>query len=182
MGSGGVGIPRLYLDEVRSKVLILTGQSTANASLIEALKGLSTAVEASTIDQAIEALRNDHFDAVFSDSADFLPLERALVSQQASLILNTIGEGVCIVDAEGRSNWMNKRMQAWPARVHEKIRRACQGSFELFSKQVSPQTPDTPATFNRSKRYSLNIEDQQFMEMICSPVINPAGQVVQVVA
>src|SRR5437763_592751 len=141
MGSGGVGIPRLYLDEVRSKVLILTGQSTANASLIEALKGLSTAVEASSIDQAIEALRHDHFDAIFSDSADFLPLERALVSQQANLILNTIGEDVCIVDGEARCNWMNKKMAAWPARVHEKIRRTCQEAFHLFSTQVSPASP-----------------------------------------
>src|SRR4051794_38792168 len=134
------------------------------------------------MDQAIEALRNDHFSAVFSDSADFLPLERALVSQQANLILNTIGEGVCIVDGEARCNWMNKKMQAWPARVHEKIRRTCQEAFELFSKQVSPQTPETPANFSRSKRYTLNIEDQQFLEMIASPVISPAGQVVQVVA
>lgn len=134
------------------------------------------------MDEAIELLRHDHFNAVFSDSDDFLPLERALVSQQANLVLNTIGEGVCIVDGEGRCNWMNKKMAAWPARVHEKIRRTCQESFELFSKQVSPQTADTPAAFNRSKRYALNIEDQQFMEMIASPVINPAGQVVQVVA
>jgi CheY-like chemotaxis protein len=134
------------------------------------------------MDEAIELLRHDHFSAVFSDSDDFLPLERALVSQQANLVLNTIGEGVCIVDGEGRCNWMNKKMAAWPARVHEKIRRTCQEAFELFSKQVSPQTADTPAAFNRSKRYAFNIEDQQYMEMIASPVINPAGQVVQVVA
>src|SRR6478752_5292857 len=170
------------LQETRSKVLVLAGQSTVNAAIVDTLRQTCDIVETSSIDGAIEALRNDHFAAIFSDSADFLPLERALVSQQANLILNTCGEGVCIVDAEGRCNWMNKKMQAWPGRVHEKIRRACQGSFELFSKQVSPQTPDTPATFNRSKRYSLNIEDQQFMEMICSPVINPAGNVVQVVA
>jgi CheY-like chemotaxis protein len=143
-------------------------------------------VEAASMDQAIEALRHDHFDAIFSDSADFLPLERALVSQQANLILNTIGEGVCIVDGEARCNWMNKKMQAWPARVHEKIRRTCQEAFQLFSTQVSPHSnPDStaqPLFFSRSKRYALNIEDQQFLEMIASPVIAPAGQVVQVVA
>ena len=170
------------MDGTRSKVLVLSGQSRANAAAIDALRANSDVVEIASIDEAIDALRRDHFSAIFSDSADFLPLERALVSQQANLVLNTIGEGVCVVDTEGRCNWMNKRMQAWPPRVHEKIRRACQGSFELFGKQVSPQTPETPAGFNRSKRYSLNIEDQQFMEMICSPVINPAGQVVQVVA
>ncbi len=134
------------------------------------------------MEQAIELLRRESFSAVFSDSADFLPLERALVSQQASLILNTIGEGVCIVDGEGRCNWMNKKMSVWPPRVLDKIRKTCRESFDLFSKQVSPQSADTPASFNRSKRYALNIDEQQFMEMIASPVIDPAGTVVQVVA
>jgi CheY-like chemotaxis protein len=169
------------LNDSRCKVLVLSGQGRCGQA-VEALRATCDVVEIGSIDQAINALRGDQFSAIFSDSGDFLPLERALVSQQANLILNTIGEGVCIVDAEGRANWMNKKMQAWPARVHEKIRRACQGSFELFTKQVSPATPDSPPAFNRSKRYALNIEDQQFMEMICSPVINPAGQVVQVVA
>ena len=173
---------RIRLSSNRVKVLVLSGQSHANAEAISSLRQSCDVVQTSTIDEAIELLRHDQFGAIFSDSADFLPLERALVSQQANLVLNTIGEGVCIVDAEGRCNWMNKKMAAWPARVHEKIRRTCQGSFELFSKQVSPQTADTPAAFNRSKRYALNIEEQEFMEMIASPVINPAGQVVQVVA
>jgi two-component system, sensor histidine kinase SagS len=170
------------LSETRSKVLILKGQTTINSPVAQSIRSCCDAVEISTIDQAIDALRNDHFDAVFSDSADFLPLERALVSQQANLILNTIGEGVCIVDGEGRCNWMNKKMHAWPARVHEKIRRVCQEAFELFSKQVTPVTSENSSYFSRSKRYALNIEDQQFLEMIASPVISPSGHVVQVVA
>ena len=171
------------MHETRSKVLVLAGQSSANAALVEHLRQCCDVVETTSIDRAIEALRNDNFSAIFSDSADFLPLERALVSQQANLILNTIGEGVCIVDGEGRCNWMNKKMQAWPARVHEKIRRTCKEAFELFTKQVSPtQSPDPPVFSSRAKRYALNIEDQQFLEMIASPVISPAGQVVQIVA
>jgi two-component system, sensor histidine kinase SagS len=172
----------LQQDE-RSKVLILTGQTGAHGPIVDALRQHADVTETSTIDQAIAALRSEHFAAVFSDAGDFLPLERALVSQQANLILNTIGEGVCIVDGEGRCNWMNKKMAAWPPRVHEKIRRTCQEAFQLFSTQVSPQpNNEAPAGFNRSKRYALNIEDQQFLEMIGSPVISPNGQVVQVVA
>lgn len=137
------------LNDTRCKVLVLSGQGRYGPA-VDALKATCEVVEAASIDLAIDALRSDQFSAIFSDSADFLPLERALVSQQANLVLNTIGEGVCIVDAEGRCNWMNKKMQAWPARVHEKIRRSCQGSFELFSKQVSPANPETPPAFNRS--------------------------------
>ena len=170
------------MDETRNKVLVLAGSTSGHSPAIEGLRSRCEVVEVPTVDQAIELLRREHFSAVFSDSADFLPLERALVSQQASLILNTIGEGVCIVDGEGRCNWMNKKMSVWPPRVLEKIRKTCQESFELFSKQVSPQNADTPAAFNRSKRYALNVEEQQFMEMIASPVIDPEGHVVQVVA
>jgi len=169
------------LDVERNKVLVLANSSTVNTVAIESLKTQCDVTQVDTIDKAIDLIKSEHFSAIFSEAADFLPLERALISQQANLILNTIGEGVCIVDGEGRSNWMNKKMQAWPARVHEKIRRTCQEAFDIFSKQVSPQTPET-TSFSRSKRYSLNIEDQQFMELIASPVINPRGQVVQVVA
>jgi len=171
----------MSLTQTRNKVLVLSGHNTVNAPLVDSLRITCDVVQIDTIDRAIEAIRSDHFDAIFSDSADFLPLERALVSQQANLILNTIGEGVCIVDGEGRCNWMNKKMQAWPARIHEKIRRTCQDAFELFSKQVTHQTTDA-STFSRSKRYALTVEDQQFLEMIASPVISPNMQVVQVVA
>jgi CheY-like chemotaxis protein len=169
------------LSQKRSKILVLASHHSANQPLLEVLRRESDVVTAGSIDEAIAALRQDHFTAVFSDSEDFLPLERALVSQQANLILSTIGEGVCIVDGEGRSSWMNKKMQAWPTRVHDKIRQTCREAFDLFSRQVSPPTPDSPASF-RSKRYALNVEDMQYLEMIVSPVISPRSQVVQVVA
>ena len=170
------------MQEIRSKVLVLGNLQSFHAGVVDAIRHQGEVVEIANIDEAVQRLRHEHFTAIYSDTGDFLPLERALVSQQANLILDTIGEGVCIVDGEGRSNWMNKKMKAWPPRVHEKIRRTCQDAFQLFSTQVSPQSPDNPVTFNRSKRYALNIEDQQFLEMIASPVINPGGQVVQVVA
>src|ERR1700728_5459576 len=171
----------LSLEIPRNKILVLAAPTTVNSAAIEGLRSRCDVEQVETIDRAIELIKTEPFTAIFSEAADSLPLERALISQQANLILNTIGEGVCIVDREGRSNWMNKKMQAWPARVNEKIRRTCQEAFDIFSKQVSPQTSDAPA-FSRSKRYALNIEDQQYMELIASPVINPRGQVLQVVA
>ena len=195
------------MDATRSKVLVLAGQSNLNDSIIEVLKGLSCVVEAENIDKAIDYLRHDHFDAVFSDAGDFLPLERALVSQQANVVLNTIGEGVCVIDGNGRCNWMNKRMSAWPLKVHEKISKLCQDAFNLFSTQVSPPSPGSPVIpspvlsaaqsthyhnipatpepaqlFGKSKRYAFNNDEQQFLEMIVSPVITPAGKIVQVAA
>lgn len=156
------------------KVLVLG--CMASAALAECLRQRATVVEAATIEDAIELLRKDDFAAILSDAGDFLPLERALVSQQATLILNNLGEGVCIVDGEGRCNWMNRRMAAWPPRVHERVRRACQEAFAFFS----AQPPAPPDAAPRSRRYPLDIDDEQHMEMVCSPVVNPLGHVVQI--
>ena len=174
----------MRLSESRPKLLVLAGRNDANRALLDALSRAGDVVYAQSIDEAIAALRHEHFSAVFSDSEDFLPLERALVSQQANVILSTIGEGVCIVDGEGRCSWMNKKMQLWPPHVHTKIRQTCREAFELFTKQVTPPNQTNPdlSTFGRSKRYALNVEDRQFLEMIVSPVISPSGSVVQVVA
>jgi len=168
------------LSEMRAKILILTGHETSNTPVIAALRQYFEVAEISDIDQAVDALRNSDFTAVFSDSGDFLPLERALVSQQANLVLNTIGDAVCIIDREGRCNWMNKKMQSWTPRVHETVRRTCVEAFETFNKQQQTPTSDPPPS--RSKKYSLTIDDTQFLDLTASPVVNPRGQVVQVVA
>lgn len=165
--------------EQRPKVLVLLGRPAHDAA-VNVLRDRYDVVEAQTIDDAIAALRRDDFVGVFSDSEDFLPLERALVSQQATLVLNTIGEGVCIVDGEGRCNWMNRKMSAWPARVHEMVRRTCKDAFDAFSK-IPPSELAGPGGI-RSKRYNLTVEDAQFLEMIASPVLKPNGTVVQIVA
>jgi two-component system, sensor histidine kinase SagS len=164
----------------KPRVLALLGRPAHDAA-VNTLRDHYEIVSAATIDEAIASLRREDFVGVFSDSEDFLPLERALVSQQATLVLNTIGEGVCIVDGEGRCNWMNKKMNAWPPRVHEMIRRTCKDAFDYFSRLSPSELSSSNAL--KSKRFNLNVdESSQFLEMIASPVLKPNGTVVQIVA
>ena len=169
------------MQEAPHKILVLTGHAGNHGAAVESLRRCSEVVQVDTIDRAIELLRSDQFASIFADAGDFLPLERALVSQQASLILNTIGEGVCIVDSSGRVSWANKRMQAWPAKLHEQIRISAREAYELFCRPVADDPNHLPAQ-QRSKRYALSVDDQQFWDIVISPVVSPAGQVVQMVA
>ena len=163
-----------------TKILVLAGHSQTHANAVNALRSVAEVVEATHIDQAIELLRTDQFAAIFSDSGDFLPLERALLSQQASLILNTVGEGVCIIDGEGHFNWMNKRVEGWPVRLHDQMRRFAIEAFTSFQ-QTWDRSAD-PAAYQKHHRYALSLDDAQFWEMIVSPVVSPTGRIVQVVA
>ena len=157
----------------------------ASESLVESLGRCCEVVKVDTVEEAIEKLRHETFAGVFSDAGDFQPLEKALLGQQAGSILNTIGEGVVIVDAGGRCNWMNRRMQAWSPAVHEQVRRICNEAFRYFESFSPPPLPPDPGSgFVRggSKRYHVTVNDEKFLEVIASPVRNASGQCVQVVA
>ena len=163
----------------RPRVLVFGGKVLGDHPIAHLLgESFDVDVVASS-DEAIEALKSNPYHGVFADVGDFLPLERAIVSEKASVVLNTIGEGVCIVDATGRCNWSNKKMTTYPGEVFEQVRRICGQALQLFgSNQTSPTGGATKAT---SKKFTFGVEDRYF-EMICSPVTDDAGQAVQVVA
>jgi two-component system, sensor histidine kinase SagS len=159
----------------KKRVLVLTGKHvTGSCPAVATLRPDFEVTEVGSFEAAVEALKSEDFAGVFSDSGDFLPLERAVVTQQASIVLNTIGEGVAIVDHEGRLNWSNQKMQMWAPAVREHVRRTCQEAFDMFKQQGADA-----ATF-RSRRYSVNL-DSVALELVVSPVISNGGRVLQLV-
>lgn len=173
--------------ETTQRVLVLTGPHSRTRGLLDQLRLTHEIVVAETIDQALAALRSGPFDMVFSDAADFLPLERAIASQQSGLILDTIGEGICLTDQSGNILWSNRRMKMWSDTVRQRICKICQEAYGVFANQTSP-LPTTEVDLNtplpppRSKKFSFTIDDAQFFELMCSPVVDARRRVTQVVA
>ena len=179
------------------KLLVLTGPENRAGSLIELLQTRHEVVVAHSLEQALDQLRAGAIDAVLSDSGGFLPLERALASQQSGLILDTIGEGICITDNRGRILWSNRRIRQWSGEVRERIERVCLNACEIFATQVTPPTGEEslagegPKSIigggvgggaGRSRKFSFNIDDTQYFELFCSPVVDARRNVSQVVA
>src|ERR1051325_10061777 len=119
------------------KVLVLTGPDDRPNPLVELLKSHHAVIVANSIDAALDQLRAGTIDAVVSDSADFLPLERALASQQSGLILDTIGEGICITDSQGQILWSDKRIRQWAPAVRERIQKVCHEAWQMFTTQTT---------------------------------------------
>jgi CheY-like chemotaxis protein/GAF domain-containing protein len=163
----------------RPRVLILAGKASSRFPLGQTLGQFYEVDVFERMDQAMAALRNKTYHAVFSDAGDFLPLERALVSQQSSVILNTIGEGVCIVDSDGLCAWSNNRMHAFPVGVFEKVKQVCCQARSIFASQINQGVDPTTL---RSRKFTFQAEDSRYFEMITSPVMDEKHQVRQVVA
>ena len=173
----------------RQRVLVLAGKVTREHPVAQVLSERFDVDVFDKMDAAMDALRHQTYHAIFADVGDFLPLERGLVGEKSSLVLNTIGEGVCIVDADGRCSWSNKRMRGFSPEVVEHVRRICAQAMTIFQSGSSPLSPEIMASMPRSKKFTFQVADRYF-EMICSPVIgSPStdggsnnGKVQQVVA
>jgi CheY-like chemotaxis protein len=166
------------MTDSRPRILIFDGKIASEHPIREVLGDRFEVIQVSSIPEALEDLRSGEFDGVFTDIGDFLPLERALVGDKSSLILNTIGEGVCIVDADGRLSWSNSRMRKFSPEATEHTKRICRQALQIFNSQTGSVSE---ATNRRSKKFTFQVKELYF-EMICSPVIDEDGRVVQVVA
>jgi len=185
------------------RLLVLTGPNSNQGNLLQVLRQSHTVVVAETMEQALDALRSGEFDMVFSDAADFLPLERAIATQQSGLILDTIGEGICITDESGHILWANRRMKQWSEQVRQRICQVCSEAFAVFANQVGPMVPNdlrsqmvgkaetddalhvpaaAPPAAARSKRFAFHMDEAQYFELLCSPVVDAQRRVSQVVA
>ena len=164
------------MSQTRPHVLILSGHTSREHPVVQLLGQYFEVDEFDQMDAAMSALRSDTYHAVFADVGDFLPLERALVGEKSNLVLNTIGEGVCIVDADGRCSWANERMRGFSADAAEQTKRICRQAMSVFGTQRLGGT-NRP----RSKKFAFQIQDRYF-ELICSPVVGDNREVQQVVA
>lgn len=166
------------MSESPKRILIFGGSTSGDVPVADLLGQHFEVTVIDTMDEALASLRAEEYHAVFADTGDFLPLERAMVGDKSSVVLNTIGEGVCIVDADGRMSWSNKRMRGFNPETTEHTKRICRQALQIFKSQVC-NTGET--TQRRSKKFTFQ-DNENYFEMICSPVINDEGVVEQVVA
>ena len=162
---------------VHPKVLFLSKPNSAHESMISRLLGDSQVRTVTTFDEALAALREGSYDLVVSDTSDFLALERATVKQQAAMILETIGQGVCIVDMEGRLIWANPKMKSYPSDLLSQV---CDVCLKRFLK-ASDQEKGQPA-HHRARRFSLTAGEEQYFEATITPVLDAENRISQFAA
>ena len=155
------------------KLLVLQGPALEAQGILDFLRPHFQIEIAAGLDDALAAMRNSRFAAVLAETADFLPLERGVVTQQASVILDTLGDGVCIVGPAGEMVWANRRAREVHAGLMDQLREICGRAFRELSGAKGPE---------QGRRYSLIPGDGTYYEVICSPVRDRQGTVRQVAA
>jgi CheY-like chemotaxis protein/putative methionine-R-sulfoxide reductase with GAF domain len=162
------------------KILVLAGSTSWADPVVEALRRQNcspTVVD--SLDEAMLAIGSGAFDAIISQSGDFMAVERSLADMQTRLILDTIGEGVCLVNPQGRIVWSNARMKHWKSDAVDRIRHVCLDAVGAFSASATHPSAAEPL---RAKKYSITIDDSQYFEVACSAVLDVTRRLRYVVA
>ncbi len=155
------------------KLLVLQGPAMESEGVLDFLREHFDVEVVRELDAALDAMREKHFDAVLAETADFLPLERGVVTQQAAVVLETIGDGVCMVGSGGEIVWANRRLKDFSPKVLGELRKLCVKAYEEFA--TGKPSPGQPG-----RRYSLMPESGEYYEVICSPVRDRQGLLRQV--
>jgi CheY-like chemotaxis protein len=167
------------MSDSQLRVLVLNGDASNEHPVSQWLGEHCHVDVCASIDAAMQTLGQGNYDAVFADVGGFLTLERGLVGSQAALVLDTIGEGVCVIEAEGACSWSNRCMRQFSPDILEKVIGVCQQARSMFIAQLSGLDSSSPP---RSKKFTFQNNDDRFFELVISPVIDADGQVSQIVA
>jgi len=136
----------------RPRLLVLGGPHVDAAAVGRSL-GDQFEVVPSTPEAAMDLLGDMDCQAVLADAGDFLPLERDLIARQSSMLLNAIGEGVCLCSDAGRVLWSNQLFSGLDARVRRRVGAACRRAAEVFN---APGFEPARNGERRGRRFSLS--------------------------
>ncbi len=159
------------------RVLFLSTSGSAENPAVSRILGNTQVRVVNSFTDALAALRDESFDLVLSNTGDFTALKQAAVNQQAAMILDTIGQGVCIVDLQGCLVWVNPKMQGYPDDLASQV---CEVCLRTFGKPAESEEGQPP--HHRARRFSLTAGDDQYFEVTVTPVINTKNDITQVAA
>lgn len=130
---------------------------------------------ASTFEDAVAALSSEPFDLVVSRAADFLPFQSVHFSGQAAAIIDSVDQGVGIVNERGELDWANGKLLSFADDVREYVTRSCLETFAIAKKASEGRE-----TRGRHLTY-LSLTGESF-EITATPVTDPTHGVTEVAA
>ena len=161
--------------DVRSLHVLVVGKMDAARELDQWVDEHTRVDRVATFQAAINAMRGEPYDVIISTASDFVPFGEFHITEQASAILESVDQGVCIVGADGSVVWANPRMQSFPQDVRDRVSRCCVETFDWAKTQARDQIA-------RGRRFTLAMPDGRRLEVTATPVIDPRNRVAQVAA
>ena len=155
---------------------MLAGAHGDDAELVRALNEQGIVRIVKSVVDALAALHTQRYDLVIAGRAELPALGRAVGQAGVETALERIGQGVCIVDGDGKLVWANPKLRSYPQDAVESVRAACEELCREFVHE-SPE-PQTQGSRTRIVRAGA----MHRFELTASALTGVGGQVDRVIA
>jgi CheY-like chemotaxis protein len=162
--------PTPVASDVR-KVLVLRGADHPPDELIDHLAEQAFVREVRTYDELLDAVRRERFDLIVTGPQDVASSESPVLGRQAADILDTIGQGVCLIEVGAGCIYANSVMHRFPPDLLAQVSERCQAVFG--AKNDRGLTP---------LRFSLSAGEDQHFDITATLMSETAGPSRRVVA
>lgn len=159
------------------QILVIRGSAPDQDEPLDSLTEQGQVETVGTLGEALELIQTRPFDVVIGPPSAFRSVEPLHLSPQATAILETVTQGVCIVGEDGELVWANPKMLSFNDAIQKRI---CQLCVETFSWATSENT--RKPSLLRGRRFSFTTDDHEYLEITATPVIDLNNRVTQVAA
>ncbi|HEY1860792.1 MAG TPA: GAF domain-containing protein, partial [Gemmataceae bacterium] len=163
----------------RPRILVLQTPDGAAADMPPYLPLNCDVVPVESVQQALTRLRSEPFDALLALPSDLTIPQSANSLLQAEGILETMADGLAVVDAGSQILWANPAFSAWCAGPA-----AGRNFFEALGVPESPNSNGGPLSLALGGRQlvtRLQARDSRSLELHLTPVLGVEAQVRQLI-
>lgn len=89
----------------------------------------------------------------------------------ASALLDSVGQGVCLMHQSGQVGWSNTRFERYEPRVRDQVKAVCRDAMRYFQEAAQAGPPG-----QMTRRVEITSDEGKAYEVIVSPAGNASGQ------
>jgi PAS domain S-box-containing protein len=157
------------------RVLVLTNAEQKAADNLGPLAPGKELVLTSSIAEALTALRSQSFEGVYVATPSPAAAQQAHVLFRNEAILEVLGEGIALVERDGRILWANQTFEKWCGQVQG---RSLNEALGVASPDAIPFATALQGTSSQTR---IQRRDQH-LELRLAPMFDTSGHVQQVIA
>jgi len=127
------------------------------------------------VPRALALLQREHFDGIYAATDDLTLIQQAGTLLQADRVLQSLPDGVAVVDSSVHVVWANKRFQEWcGGPVEGKHFYEALGSPEMLGPEFSPFFA---AGSGASLSTCVHLANDRYLELLMTPMRSAQGEI-----
>lgn len=146
---------------VADRILVIASGVAEQTSFLDLLNQFGKVEVVSDFEGAVALLQKESFQLIVAPAQEMLSPKQAAITLQLGAVLDSIDQGVCILDLQGRLIWSNASHTRFPDQVRDRMQNLCLECYGVTEEESSRR---------RARSISLSTEGDRYFDATITPL------------